>query len=276
MRPTTPLRVALRGVGLIGPGLVGWDDAARAALADPARWEQRPTVLPAPQRLPPAERRRAGEIIKLSIAIADQACSVAGVDPAGLATVFSSSTGDASNCHALCEMLAGDDRLISPTRFTNSVHNAAAGYWHIATSSRAPSTSLCAHDASFGAGLLEAAAQSLVGKRPVLLVAADTGYPEPLRAVRPIADAFGVALLLEPASPDVAALAELELQFCNAAPARCDLPALEALRSGIPAARCLPLLQALARGKPAQFAIDYLETIGLQLTLRPRAGGAQA
>ena len=38
----------------------------------------RRTVLPAPQRLPPAERRRAGEIVKLSIAVAEQACAAAG------------------------------------------------------------------------------------------------------------------------------------------------------------------------------------------------------
>ena len=48
---------------------------------------------------------------------------------------------------------------MSPTRFHNSVHNAPAGYWSIFARSRAPSTTLCGYDASFAAGLLEAAAQ---------------------------------------------------------------------------------------------------------------------
>jgi hypothetical protein len=269
MTAASPLRVQLRSIGIVGPGMTGWDEA-RVALADPSRWQSRPTVIPAPQRLPPAERRRAGEIIKLSLAVAEQACAAAAADPATLATVFSASTGDGNNCHALCEVLAGTDRLISPTRFTNSVHNASGGYWHIATASQAPSTSLCAYDASFGAGLLEAAVQCVADQRPVLLVAADAGYPEPMHSARPIMDAFGVALLLEPVS-DAPAIADLELQFDAGDVTRCADQALEALRSGVPAARCLPLLQALAQGTPTALAIEYLDPGSLQVRLSPRA-----
>ena len=43
---------------------------------------------------------------------------------------------------------------ISPTQFHNSVHNAAAGYWHIAAGSAAPSLSVGGHDGAFAAGLL--------------------------------------------------------------------------------------------------------------------------
>ena len=75
--------------------------------------------------------------------------------------------------------------MVSPTRFTNSVHNAAAGCWHIAVASRASSTSLCAFDGSFGAGLIEAATSVHLSGQPVLLVASDSPYPEPLNSVRP-------------------------------------------------------------------------------------------
>ena len=85
-------------------------------------------------------------------------------------------------------MLATDGREVSPTRFHNSVHNAPSGYWAVATGSREPSTSLCAYDASFAAGLLEAAAQATVDDRPVTLVAYDLPYPEPLQRARPIVD----------------------------------------------------------------------------------------
>src|SRR5690606_19035236 len=122
--------------------------------------------------------------------------ALGGEDPADIATVFTASGADGHNCHALCEQLAGDDRAISPTRFHNSVHNAAAGYWGIATRSMAPSQVLCAYDASFGAGWIDALGQLHAEGGDVLLVAYDSEYPEPLHACRPIPDAAGVALWL--------------------------------------------------------------------------------
>lgn len=250
------LSVYLRGVGLVGPGLVDWQHA-QVALRDPALWQDAPTQLTAPLCLQPAERRRAGAMVKLSLAVADQACSHAGVDPQRLATVFSASTGEPANCHALCETLASAERLVSPTRFTNSVHNAAAGYWHIAAQSRAPSTSLCGHDASFGAGLLEAAAQCETTRQPALLVASDVPYPEPLHGARPLPDAFGVALLLDVQMHGRPSPA-LSLRLVDAPATGCEHAGLEVLRRGIPAARSLPLLQALARGESADLVIEYL------------------
>jgi len=261
------ITVDVAGIGLLGPGLADWA-SGQVALRDPAGWLHVPTPLPAPMRLPPAERRRAGAIVRVSLAVADQACAQAGIDPAGLATVFTASSGDAANCHALCESLATAERAVSPTRFTNSVHNAAAGYWHIATASRAPSTSLCAHDASFGAGLLEAAAQCVALARPVLLVAADVPYPEPLHGVRPLPDAFGVALLLTPTLSSANGALQLRLGLVEAAPSPCGHDGLDALTRQMPAARGLPLLQALARGAPSELVIDYLSPLGLAVELR--------
>lgn len=261
------LTVHVEGVGLLGPGLPDWPQAA--TLLAQGGWVMGEVQMPAPQRLPAAERRRAGAVVKLSIAVADQASADAGCDPADLATVFSSSSGDGANCHALCEVLAGDDRLVSPTRFTNSVHNAPAGYWHIATHSRAPSTSLCAHDASFAAGLLEAAVQAHSLRRPVLLVAADVPYPEPLQGVRPIAAAFGVALLL---TPEATPRSRASLVLCldaQAAPDRCAEAALERLRSQVPAARGLPLLQLLSRGPSGEAVLDHLPQCALRVALAP-------
>jgi hypothetical protein len=262
---TAVLHVDLCGAGLLGPGLADWS-SGQALLKDPSAWTSSPTVLPAPARLPPAERRRAGAIVKVSLAVADQACTQAGIDTHDLATVFSASTGDAANCHALCEALAAPERIVSPTRFTNSVHNASAGYWHIATTSRAPSTSLCAHDASFGAGLLEAASQCLSWQRPVLLVAADVPYPEPLRSARPLPDAFGIALLIAPRGSRPA-LAALSLQLGDETPTPCSDEALDGLRHAIPAARGLPLLQSLTLGGPSSLVIEYLPGLALKAEL---------
>lgn len=245
-------RVVVAGIGLVGPGLADWATGA-ALLREPAGWATTPTVVPPPNRLPPTERRRAGTVVKASIVVADEALAMAGADPATLPTVFSSSTGDPLNCHLLCEALAQPERLVSPTRFTNSVHNAPAGYWHIATASRAPSTSLAAFDASFAAGLLEAAVQVHAGGAPVLLVAADVPYPEPLHAKRPVADSFALALLLAPGGDG----RELTLTLTgDAEPTPCAHAGLEGLRRTIPAARALPLLAALAGDAAAELLVE--------------------
>lgn len=260
-------RVVVAGIGLLGPGLADWASGA-ALLREPSGWAGAPTAVPPPNRLPPTERRRAGTVVKASLVVADQALAMAGADPAALPTVFSSSTGDPLNCHLLCEALAQPERLVSPTRFTNSVHNAPAGYWHIATASRAPSTSLAAYDASFAAGLLEAAVQVRTSDAPVLLVAADVPYPEPLHAKRPVADTFALALLLAPGG----AGRELALALTgDAAPTPCAHAGLEDLRRTIPAARALPLLAALAGDAPAVVAVegDHGWALSLAVGARP-------
>jgi hypothetical protein len=259
----------VHGVGLLGPGLGGWPEAA-AVLSGRAAYVPLPTLLPAPALLPPAERRRTGRVVKLALAVAAQACSHAGVDPAELASVFSSSGGDGHNCHALCEALASPQREVSPTRFSNSVHNAAAGYWSIATGAMRGSNVLCAFDASFGAGLLEAMAQVAVDGEPVLLVAYDTEYPPPLHAKRPLPDAIGVALVLTP-GPGPGAIARLDLAPGGAACATMSNSALETLRRSVPTARCLPLLRQLARNEAGTVVLEYLENWPLTIDVEPCA-----
>jgi Beta-ketoacyl synthase, N-terminal domain len=242
------------GIGVLGPALPDWPSTQRL-LREPAAWRRAATVIPSPQRLPPAERRRAGNVIKASIAVADEALAASGFDASALPSVFTSSTGDPLNCHLLCEALATTERMVSPTRFTNSVHNAAAGYWHIAAQSRQPSTSLAAFDASFAAGLLEAAVQVYATQAPVLFVACDVPYPEPLHALRPVEDVMAVAWVLGPESSSGRAL-RIEMASGDAPITRCTDAAFEALRVGIPAARALPLLQALAASAPSPVVIE--------------------
>ena len=268
------LQVFVEGVGLMGPGLPSWPEAQATLRGDSAHVFSLTTLTP-PARLPPAERRRAGPVIRLAMGVADEAVAHAGVDPKTLVTVFASSGGEGANCHSLCETLASESPLLSPTRFTNSVHNAAAGYWHIAVGSRAASTSLCAFDGSFGAGLIEAAVQMLTADQPILLVAYDLPYPEPLNSLRPLPDNFGMALLLTP-RPTPRTLAALGVEIVPTADAGpltdCGNASLDALRCGIPAAAALPLLQALARGRPddagkVSLTLDYLPALKLRVTV---------
>jgi Beta-ketoacyl synthase, N-terminal domain len=264
------LTVWVDGVGVLGPGLPSWSSSL-ATLRGEQLHVFVPSVLPPPARLPPAERRRAGAAVKLAMAVADEAVAHAGADPHTLATVFSASSGEGGNCHILCETLATDTPMVSPTRFTNSVHNAAAGYWHIAVASRAASTSLGAFDASFGAGLIEAATSVALSRAPILLVASDTPYPEPLHAARPLPDNFGIALVLS-AMRSARSLASLSIELVQgkSVPTACTDASLEALRIAIPAACGLPLLHALARGEEQvqTLALAYLPTLTLNVSLQ--------
>lgn len=250
------LTAYVRGVGLLGPGLTDWPSGA-PIIAGTAPYQPSATVLPVPQALPAAERRRTGATVRLAIAVAQQAVSSAAIDPAGLAAVFASSAGDGLICHEICETLASEERQISPTRFHNSVHNAAAGYWSIATGATAASSAICAYDASFAAGLLEALIQVTVSGAPALLSAYETPYPEPLHAKRPMPDSFGAALVLAPAAQG-ASRARISVSLTDAPADRMSDPQLEALRAGMPAARGLPLLKLLARGEPGLAVIEYL------------------
>lgn len=267
----TALTVFVEGIGLLGPGLAGWAQG-REHLKGSTAYQATRCVLPPPMALPQAERRRAGAVVKVSLAVSEEAVAASGLQAAMLASVFSSSSGDAVNCHEICNALASSDRLISPTRFHNSVHNAASGYWSISSGSMVSSSVLCARDASFSAGLLEAMTQVAVDQVPVLLVAYDTDYPEPLYSTRPIPDTFGMGLVLTPyRSEHSQAQWTLEPDNClTALPAdRLDDAALEQLRTDIPAARCLPLLLSIARQQSGRIVLDYLDGRQLALQVAP-------
>jgi hypothetical protein len=257
------LSAYVSGIGVLGPGLGSWGDAA-AVLSGQRAYQAAPTVLPTPAILAAAERRRSGRVVKLALGVALEAIEQAGEDPAELASVFSSSGADGHNCHEICQALSLAGREISPTRFANSVHNAAAGYWSIGTGSMAESNVLCAFDASFVAGFLEALTQVAVDQKPVLLVAYDTEYPPPLHAKRPIPDAFGVALLLTP-QRRAASLARLQAELTEAGFDRMTNPDLEALRGDYPAARSLPLLRLLATQRSGTAILEYLDISRMQV-----------
>jgi hypothetical protein len=253
---STALTAWIEGIGFLAPGLPDWP-SARAVLRGDEAYQQAPSQLPVPTLLPPAERRRASRVVKLALAVGLEAANAAAADVGTLATVFSASGADGHNCHALCEQLAGDDRQISPTRFHNSVHNAAAGYWGIATGAMAPCQVIGAYDASFGAGLLDALGQVVVDHQRTLLVAYDSEYPQPLFGCRPLPDVAGVGLVLAPEhSPQ--AVARITVELTQEAAAGMADSALEALRAGIPALRVLPLLALLAEGKSGTVVLDHL------------------
>lgn len=261
------LSAYIEGIGLLGPGFTDWP-AGQAVLGGQRAYQSNKTILPSPALLPAAERRRSCAIVKLTLATGLEAIAAAGLDAASLPSVFSSSGGDGENCHVICEMLASNDRQISPTRFHNSVHNVAAGYWGIATGAMTTSSVLSAFDASFGAGLLEAISQVVVDNTRTVLLACDTPYPEPLHGARPIPDAFGIALVLAP-QRSAQALAQITVGLSDAGADQLGDAALENLRTAIPAARGLPLLRAIALRQDKHVVLDYLDSTRLAVAVAP-------
>lgn len=245
------MKLDLIAIGLSMPGLSDWTSAVPVLRGEQA-YVFAPLVPTPSNLLPPNERRRAPLAVRLAFAAAEDAMRNGALDPTQWATVFASSDADTPIIHRIAASLAEPARVVSPTDFHNCVHNAAAGYWSIAAQCRLPSTSLSAWDASFAAGLVEAATFALVEALPVLLLAYDIPPPEPLFATRPIAQPAAVAFALRKPDSGLPVLASLTLKLeGDAVKSRCEAAGLEALRVANPAARALPLLIALARGEAA-------------------------
>ena len=263
------MRVYVNGIGLIAPGLNGWA-ASVPILAGSADYIAGPLTIPVLEILPPAERRRTPTVVKLAIAAGCEALANAGQAAAKIATVFTSSGGDGDVIHQICETLTEPEREVSPTRFHNSVHNAPAGYWGIATGAHEPSTSLCAYDASFAAGLIEAATQVSIDGHSVLLVAYDAPYPEPINGVRHIGAGFGIAMLLSPIQSE-RSLSALDISLGSSAAqiTKSTQPELENFRNSVPAARALPLIASIAKREFATVITAYLGDNSLRTWVTP-------
>ena len=260
------MRCFVEGAGLLAPGLSGWQHA-RSILSGKSEYRAGDFVIPKPAALPPVERRRTGTPVNLAIAAGQDALLQTGLSAADIATVFASSDSDGDVIDDICRTLAGSDRLISPTRFHNSVHNAPAGYWSIATGSNAASTSICAMEWSAAAGLVEAASQIATGHERVMLITYDVPYPQPLLGARPTTHAFGSALILSREhTANSHALLQLTILRTRAI-SRMEHPALENIRVGNSAARILPLLAAVAKSGSHQVALEYISgnTLGIDV-----------
>ena len=239
----TSLRAGVAGIGFWGNGLPTWNDAL--AFARDATLPGNAPAKPAPQLLAPNERRRAPESVAVALDVALAACAASGRDPATLASVFASTHGDLAITDYVAATLASEPRALSPTRFHNSVHNAAAGYWTIGNGCTAPTTAVSAYDASFAQGLLEALSLLASGRGAVLLVACDAAATGPLAAVSSSQGLLGGALVLV-AEPQAAATWLRVTPVAQPAPAADG--ALGLRFSGNAMRPMLPLFDALAAG----------------------------
>ena len=260
------MKVEVQGCAVCAPGLPDWETAARV-LTGAAPYDASAVRDPTPVDLPPNERRRLPPTARAALGIGTEALRGTQLRLEEVATVFTSCGSDGEITHRICEELTRVPPEVSPTRFHNSVHNAPGGYWSIAYRTHAPSTSLCAFDGSFAAGLLEAAAQAVTESRPVLLVAYDLPYPPPLSSLWNVPVPFCAAFVLvragggrDPVLDIRLAGARLEEDWPAGVPA--------ALRSN-PAAAAVPLLALLARRDGGRAVLPYHSDNAVVVSTQP-------
>lgn len=206
------IRIPIGGIGVRAPGIENWKELTENAeyVIPTTPITDQPKGLG--QCLPATERRRATPVTRLALDLAMEAVGDRNTDD--LSAVFCSSGGEVTVVHQIFSMLAEGDTALSPTAFHNSVHNAAAGYWSIASGSPYAADSLCAFDDSFGAGLAECCLRYAEGQRNLLLVTYDIPPPHPISLHREIHNAVGGSLLLGANNTQPLAWLNLRYEAC--------------------------------------------------------------
>lgn len=251
--------VYVNGLSIIAPGMVEQDKAI-AILCGEQQWQPEPLPKIIPSLLPVNERRRTTPLIKLALQTIQPLLNDDD-DLERTATVFASSDGDSGIEDKICRALALPEKAVSPTQFHNSVHNAAAGYWAIASSMKAGSVSLSAGDGTFAAGLVEATTNVIIEKQSVLFVAYDVIAPEPIDAVRHFDYSLGIALRLglkqEPGN-----FGNIKVSIKNRNVQEnitvCKNNSLNLLRAGNPIGAGLPLMEVLAKKTSSLVVMPYV------------------
>mgnify|MGYP002146616453 CR=1 FL=1 len=183
----------------------------------------------------------------LALEVGSACCAMADVPASTVPSVFVSAHGDLAINDHMCSTLVHSPTMLSPTKFHNSVHNAAAGYWTMGTACHEASTALTAFEWSFANGLLAASVQSLADDRPVLLVGYDVQAVGALASVTRSEGLLAVALLLSPRR-SARTVASLQIDTVQGTQVRSPLHSAAARSLAANAmADALPLAEALAR-----------------------------
>ncbi len=265
------LAVYIKAIGITAPGMNNWQEAQQV-FCESEQYSPQLLAKKLPTLLAANESRRASRVTQLAISAAQQIAS--SEDLQNYLQIFSSSNGDLNIFHRISLALSMPGRPVSPTLFHNSVHNAPAGYWSIATDSQTASTSITAYTDSLAAGLLEAAVQlsssDNYNQDDALLVCYDEIPPAFFLPQFPITDEFSCALILSTKADN--ALAKIELSLGNGSEIinHCSHPKLEQLRCANPQAMILPLLEILARNfhQSQTISLPYFEQ-GLNIIVSP-------
>lgn len=261
--------IYVEGLALWSGRLPGWD-VARAVLRGEAEPPATPMKRPSPAVLAPTERRRAPDTVAIALEVAAAACASAGREPRELPSVFASTHGDLAISDYMCSTLASTPTLISPIRFHNSVHNAAAGYWTIGTGCTAAYTAVSAYEHTFGMAMLDAIAQTAADDTPVLVVAYDIEAPGPLGTVVESRTALGFALVVAPQESSRSRYA-LDWSVVPCGGRGAPDPTADALVPGSPLGAAMPLFRAFATDSRTPSLHTAGTTVALRLVSSPVA-----
>jgi hypothetical protein len=271
LKRRTLVPVAVEGIAFWSASLPGWE-TARAVIRGEVEAPAPTLKRPAPALLAPTERRRAPDTVAVALEVAARACEAAQRPLGEPASVFASTHGDLAISDYMCATLAQTPMLMSPTKFHNSVHNAAAGYWSIGTGSHASYTAISAYNYTFAAGLLETVAQVACDGKPVLYVAFDIESTGALATMAPSRGVLGAGLVIGPHAAGQVSRQRLDCHVesatgvvaTRAGSCAADLVAQNAL------APCLPFFEALA----ADAASEVVLALGEDMVMRVRVSPA--
>jgi len=195
-------RAFVAGLGLCAPGHRGtatWSAAFPGLEVSEATGEL----------LPPALRRRASSLSRMAAAVAGQAAHQASVDLSRVPLILGSAYGEIAAAVEMMREFGGPTALPSPTRFHNSVHNAAAAYLSIATGNRGFTNALSAGTATPAMAVLEAVALLEAIGGDALLVLLDEPPPGPFESAQPYPSAAAAfCLSYRPGTMTLAVMSE--------------------------------------------------------------------
>lgn len=212
----------LHAAGALAPGIESLTQL-RAVASGAAPYLCAPLPLAAPAMLPPQERRRASQAVRLVLACVDQALQSSPFPAESLRSVFASDEGTGEVCQQMLEALA-TTRQVSPLLFSNSVLSAPSGYVSIAWRSRAPATVVSLGLESFASGLMCAVTEARACQVPVLLVVYDPPMTAPLDELLPVRDAIASAWIIACGECIAPTLGSLEITLGPALQDACALP----------------------------------------------------
>ena len=255
----------LIGLGTWSPKHGSWEEFCTGTQADD--WPNEVKLQPG--LIPPRERRRAPQLVKMAIEVMDQACKMAAVEPDEIAVIFSSAMGDMQITDYICSALAQTPKLISPIKFHNSVHNAAPGYWSITTGAFCPASAVSAFEYTPTMAFLEACIQAVEEQTPVLCVTEELAAPPTIMDICPSEIPFSAAFLLAPANFSASPLASIEFDVGQNS---VEWPVIDdRLRdfASNMSTRLLPLMTALASGLDTNLRFPMTADMSLGVRLKP-------
>ena len=266
------LKCNIAAIGAWGKDFTNWQELQE--LLTTGTTKENTSVGPKPEVIPANERRRAPLPVRLAVESSWQACEASDYDAKNLACVFVSGLGDTQLTDYMCKVLAGDNMQLSPTKFHNSVHNAAAGYWTISTGCMKAANSVAGFNESVSLTLLEAITQCVNENIPVLMTFYDAPASDVLLPLLKNKQAFSVSIIIEPFDEKSKKMrSQKPILSMTVSNENCEWPSLNTSEnlqdtySQNPVARILALLEKLTFADKQSLKIPLSSATSLDLEI---------